>query len=91
MNVIEWYTIELFALIIIGFIERAEVAFVGFSFYSNVARIFSTRAVKDEYAVIHGVRVLSFAWLTYGQSWVICITMAGRYSIYSSQRGNSFV
>lgn len=50
--------------------DRLEVAFVGFSLYSNLARIFSTKTKKDHLECMNGIRFLSFCWLIVGHTYL---------------------
>lgn len=54
-----------------AWLDRLELVFVGFSFYSNTARIFSTKTKKDRLDVLDGIRFLSFCWMILGNTWVM--------------------
>ena len=51
--------------------ERVEAAFTGFSFYSNLRRIFTTQAPKEDFSAIHFLRFLSLCYLMLGETYFL--------------------
>lgn len=54
----------------IGLFHRLELFVVGFSWYSNIRKIFSTKHKADHLPVLNGIRYFSFAWVILGNTYV---------------------
>ena len=57
--------------LILGFADRLEMMFVGFSGYSNTRRIWKLTQPTDHLPVLNGIRVLTFGWAVLGYTWVL--------------------
>lgn len=53
-----------------AFVERLELAFVGFSGYSNFRRVWSYNQKDSHIPVLNGVRTLTLCWVILGYSWL---------------------
>ncbi|CAD5115225.1 DgyrCDS4218, partial [Dimorphilus gyrociliatus] len=61
-------------------IDRIEMAFAGFSAYSNLRRIFRTNTRKEEIRAISGMRVLSYGWIVLGHTFLFGILITETFS-----------
>ncbi len=51
--------------------DKAEAFITGFSFKSNMTKIFSTKTPKTDFDAIHGIRFLSLCYLMLGETYVL--------------------
>jgi len=49
---------------------RLELAFAGFSWYTNIRKIFNTQTKPDQLPVLNGIRYLSYVWVLLGNTFV---------------------
>lgn len=61
-------------------VDRVEMAFAGFSAYSNLRRIFRTNTRKEEIRAISGIRVLSYGWIVLGHTYLFGIVITQTFS-----------
>ena len=54
-----------------AFSERVEAAFTGFSFYSNMRRIFCPNTPKEDFGAIHFLRFFSLCYLMLGETYFV--------------------
>jgi hypothetical protein len=50
--------------------DRLEIAFVGFSAYSNCRRIFTSHLKPGHFDCLNGIRTLSFAFFILGSTYL---------------------